>query len=79
MDQFTIEIEKDESKLNFQIIDYAHNDDDNRCKFEVFTNGKMVASFEPDSRGFLHICKNSGEIDESILHLIADKIESLSF
>jgi hypothetical protein len=79
MDKFEIEIIKDDQKLNFEIVDFAHHEDDNRCKFEVLRSGKLVASFEPDNRGFLHICKNCGVVDEQTLHLIADKLETLSF
>jgi hypothetical protein len=78
MDKFVIEIEKDSDKLNFEVVDYAHHEDDNRCKFEILKNGKLVASFEPDNRGFLHICKNCGVVDEEVLHLIADKLETMS-
>ncbi|MBC8053987.1 MAG: hypothetical protein H7Y13_13050 [Sphingobacteriaceae bacterium] len=77
MDSFGIEVLKDDQRFNFEIIDYAHNKDDNRCKFEVLKNGKLVASFEPDSKGFMHICKNCGVVDEETLHLIADKLETL--
>ena len=78
MDKFVIEIEKDSDKLNFEVVDYAHHEDDNRCKFEILKNGMLVASFEPDNRGFLHICKNCGVVDEEVLHLIADKLETMS-
>lgn len=77
MDKFEIEIVKDTSRLHFEVVDYAHNEDDDRCKFEVLKEGKLVASFEPDHRGFLHICKNCGVVDEETLHLIADKLEAL--
>jgi predicted PilT family ATPase len=76
MDKFSIEVERDDKKINFQIVDYAHDDTD-RCKFEVYLDEKLVASFQPDRHGFLHICKNTGSVEESLLHLLADKIESL--
>lgn len=77
MERFTIEVTKDNDKLNFDIIDYAHSADHNHCKFEVFSNGRIVVSFEPDSRGYLHICKNHGKVGEEVLHLIADKLEAM--
>lgn len=77
MDKFQIEISKDDQQLAFDVIDYAHEEHDNRCKFEILKEGKLIASFEPDSRGFLHICKNCGVVDEQTLHLIADKLESI--
>lgn len=76
MEKFSIEVIKDEKKLTFQVIDYPHSDD-YKCKFEIYNDNGVVASFEPDGRGLLHICKNSGIVDERILHLIADKIETM--
>lgn len=76
MDTFSIEVEQDDNKINFQIVDYAHDDTD-RCKFEVYLDEKLVASFQPDRHGFLRICKNTGFVEEPILHLLADKIERL--
>jgi hypothetical protein len=78
MDKFSIEIEKDSALIRFEIIDYAHHEEENRCKFEVLKESKFIASFEPDSKGFLHICKNTGEVDEELLHLIADKLEMMN-
>ncbi len=75
MNIFSIEITKDEDQLKFEVRDYPHHEDENRCKFEVLKDGKLVASFEPDRHGMLHICKNAGLVDEELLHLIADKLE----
>ena len=77
MDKFNVEVEQDNEKLHFEIVDYVHDDTD-RCQFEVFLENKFVASFQPDSYGFLHICKNPGEVNEPILHLLADKIERIT-
>lgn len=77
MDRFEIEIVNDNKNISFEVLDFVH-DDDNRCKFEIYREGKMVASFEPDAKGFLHICKNCGEVDEPTLHLIADKLELMN-
>lgn len=77
MERFAIEIIKDRDKLTFEVIDYVHSDDHHHCKFEVFIKGKLVASFEPDNKGFLHICKNANEVNEEVLHLIADKLETM--
>ena len=78
MDRFEIEVLKDNQKFNFEVVDYPHREDNNHCKFEILKNGMLIASFEPDNRGFLHICKNCGIVDEEILHLIADKLELMS-
>ncbi|MEJ6981952.1 hypothetical protein WG906_15900 [Pedobacter sp. P351] len=78
MESFSIEVINDGSPKNFEIIDYAHSDDI-RCKFEIYSNNKIVASFEPDARGFLYICKNWKVVSEKTLHLIADKLEGMHF
>lgn len=75
MDKHLIEIEKDDLRLSFEVKDYPHHNDD-RCKFEVFQESNFIASFEPDRHGLLHVCKHADKVDEEILHLIADKIES---
>ena len=77
MDRFEIEVIKDNDLVTFEVLDFAHHEEELSCKFEIFRNGRLVASFEPDSRGFLHICKNVGEVDEETLHLIADKLENM--
>lgn len=79
MDRFQLEILREEEQLKFEVIDYLLQDEGDHCKFEIFRDGKMVASFEPDNRGMLHICKNCGVVDEQTLHLIADKLERLAF
>ena len=78
MDKFQIEISKDDQQLIFEVVDYAHEEDDNRCKFEILKEEKLVASFEADALGFLHICKNCGVVDEQTLYLIADKLEGIT-
>lgn len=62
--------------LNFDVADYLHHTDDH-CKFEVYQDGEFIASFEPDSHKYLHVCKNTGIVEEDILHLIADKLETI--
>lgn len=74
MDRFNLQITSDGATYDFEVIDFAA-DEDYRCKFEIYRKDRFVASFEPDSRGFLHICKNEGAVEEPILHLIADKLE----
>lgn len=79
MDNFTIEIPENSGLTRYKVVDYPFNDEDNHCKFEVFRNEALVASFEPDRRGFLQVCKNPGNLDENILDLLAEKIESYHF
>ena len=73
MDKFTMEIEREGKRFEFAIADLMHHSE--KCKFEVYSSGEFVASFEPDGQGFLHLCKNTGKVDREFLYLIADKIE----
>jgi hypothetical protein len=74
MENYAITISKDNEVRYFEVGEYAHHDDE-KCKFRVFENGVYVASFEPDNHQFLHICQNPGEVNEELLHLLADQIE----
>lgn len=76
MDKFEITVIKDKEVLRFDVADYLHNEE-GHCKFEVFKEGEFVASFQPDTHHFLHICKNADVYDEETLHLIADQLELL--
>lgn len=75
MDNFPIIVSKDQEVHHFEVGEYLHYDNTS-CKFRVFENGKFVASFEPDAHDYLHICQNPGGVDEEILHLLADQIET---
>ncbi|MEN0055943.1 MAG: hypothetical protein AAGC65_19845 [Mucilaginibacter sp.] len=77
MELFKIAINKDDETFEFEVADFIHHEGE-RCKFEVYKSGQMVAGFEPGNHQFLHVCKNPGNIDEDVLHLIADKIEALN-
>ena len=78
MERIIIPISREDKTLIFEVLDFAHNED-HQCKFELLLGDQMVASFEPDRQGFLHICKNPGGIDRETLHLIAEKIEGYNF
>ncbi|GAA4321659.1 hypothetical protein GCM10023149_21610 [Mucilaginibacter gynuensis] len=58
----------------FEVGQYPHHDWE-CCKYRVFENGSYLASFEPDAQAFLHISQNPGNVEEQLLHLLADKIE----
>ncbi len=73
--QFPVTVSTEEQLYHFSIVDYAHREGD-RCKFEVFQNGTLVASFEPDYREYLRICKNPGGLDRKVLYMVADQIEA---
>jgi hypothetical protein len=75
MENYAITISKDKEEHHFEVGEYMRHDDE-KCKFRVFMNGVYVASFTPDDHNFLHICQNPGNVDEGILHLLADEIES---
>lgn len=75
MDRIHIEILKGGQTLSYEVVDYMHHENDH-CKFEVFSGEKLLASFEPDKYGHLHLCKNPGNVDKVVLHEIAEKLES---
>jgi hypothetical protein len=60
----------------FDIGTYLHHDGE-RCKYKVFHDGKLVATFAPDKNHLLQLCKNHGNLREPLLHLVADQIEAL--
>lgn len=74
MNRHHISVTKDNLTYNFEVADFPHHDS-GHCKFEVFKDHKLIAGFEPDRQQMLHLCKNSGVVDEEILHLLADEIE----
>lgn len=47
-----------------------------RCAYQVYENGALVAVFEPDEEEFLHICDNPGGLDEEVIYQIGLKIEA---
>jgi hypothetical protein len=74
MENYAITVTIDKEVHAFEVGEYPHHQDEH-CKYKVFENGVYVASFEPDSHDFLHICQNPGNVDEEVLHLLAEKIE----
>lgn len=58
----------------FQVAHYPHRDGDT-CKYRAYKGDKLVASFEPDPSGFLHVCLNPGKLDGELLDLLAEAIE----
>jgi succinate dehydrogenase flavin-adding protein (antitoxin of CptAB toxin-antitoxin module) len=75
MENYAITITKDKDVHHFEVGEYAHHEDE-KCKYRVYENGAYVASFEQDDQDFLHICQNPGNVDEEVLHMLADKIEA---
>ncbi|WP_299589457.1 hypothetical protein [Mucilaginibacter sp.] len=78
MEKFEISVTNDNQSYHFEVRDYMHHEGD-QCKFEVFEDGKFIASFEPDGYKGLHICKNPGIVGEELLHLVAEELESYNF
>jgi hypothetical protein len=78
MEKFEISVTNDNQNYHFEVRDYMHHEGD-QCKFEVFKDGKFIASFEPDGHRGLHICKNPGIVGEHLLHLVAEELESYNF
>ena len=75
MEKFEISVTKGTKNYHLEVRDYMHHDGD-QCKYEVFNNGQFIGSFEPDGHKILHICKNPGIIDEEVLHMVAEQLES---
>jgi hypothetical protein len=75
MENYTITVTTDNEVHQFEVGEYAHHEED-KCKYRVYESGTYVASFTPDSHDFLQICQNPGNVDEEILHLLADQIEA---
>ena len=77
MSMHPISVTLDNVNYRFEVGEYPHQDE-MRCKFNVHAKGKLVATFAPDRHKILHLCKNHGNLNEPLLHLIADQIEQLN-
>ncbi|RFZ84351.1 hypothetical protein DYU05_01620 [Mucilaginibacter terrenus] len=75
MERHKLTITKDKELYQFEVSDHPHHERE-QCKFDVFKDGELVASFDPDEQHILHVCKNLGKVPEEVLHLLADKIEA---
>jgi hypothetical protein len=75
MENFPITVGTDKEIHHFEVGEYLHHDGEN-CKFRVFEHGNFVASFYPDEQLLLHVCQNPGELEEEVLNMLADQIES---
>lgn len=74
MEKYNIKYDADETSYEFLVGQFPFGDGDT-CKYSVFYEGKMVASFEPDRNNVLNICKNDAGFDEELLGQLADEIE----
>ena len=75
MENYPITISTDKEVHHFEVGEYPHHDE-TKCRYKVFENGKLVASFEPDAQNVLHLCRNAEGLDEELLHQLADQIEA---
>lgn len=75
MEKFEISVTIDNKNSHFEVRDYMHHEGE-KCKYEIFSNGQFIGSFEPDGHKILHLCKNPGIVEEKVLHLIADELEA---
>jgi len=75
MDNYTITISHDKAVHHFEVGEYPHHDP-GRCRYRVFEEGELVASFEPDAQNYLHICQNPAGLPEELLYVLADQLEA---
>ncbi len=74
MEKFEISFKTNKGIRHFEVKDYMHHDA-NSCKYEVFENGRFVASFEPDSYKHLHVCQEAGILQGNMLDVLATELE----
>jgi len=75
MNNYPITISHDKAVYHFEVGEFPHHDE-TKCRYRVYENGELVASFEPDAQNFLHICQNTAGLEEELLYLLADQIEA---
>jgi hypothetical protein len=74
MENFEISVTSNKTNYHFEVRDYMHHEGEH-CKYEIFHDGKFIASLEPDGHHGLHVCKDGGIVNEELLHLIAEQLE----
>lgn len=74
METYTVTITP-EHHYHFQVLQCPHHATGG-CRYKIYQDGDFAASLEPDSRDFLHVCKNPADIDLEVLHLLAEKIQA---
>ena len=72
MEKFEISVTGADELFNFQVV----NNGADKCEYEVFAGDQLVAVFEPNEDGYIHICRNPGGLDEEVIVQIADRIEA---
>lgn len=74
MEKFNLNIKYNKQDLALEVKEYIHHSHQ-RCKIEVYQDDKLLVSFNPDDHETLSLCQNPAQIDNKLVHLIADKIE----
>ena len=72
MEKFEIRVNGAEEVFYFEV----HILRQERCAYQVYENGTLVAVFEPDEEEYLHVCDNPGGLDEEVIYQIGLKIEA---
>ena len=72
MEKFEISVAGTDELFKFQVV----NNGADKCEYEVFAGGQLVAVFEPNEDEYIHICRNPGGLDEEVIVQIADRIEA---
>jgi hypothetical protein len=75
MEKFEISVSWNDENHHFEIRDYMHHEGD-QCKYEIFKHGQFAGSFEPDGHKGLRTCKDPGVLEEGLLHVIAEQLET---
>ena len=75
MEKFEISVSWNNENHHFEVRDYMHHKDE-QCKYEIFKAGQFVVSFEPDEHKGLDVCKNTGILQNELVHCIAEQLES---
>lgn len=76
MTKHQVKVELDGVNYHFYVGEYPHHDQ-LRCKFNVFYQGVLVATFAPDRNHILHLCQKYGNLKDALLDRVADEIEKL--
>ena len=72
MEKFSITVSGTDEVFDFQVV----NSGTEKCEYEVYLRGVLLAVFEPDENEYIHICRNPGGLDEEVIVQIADRIEA---
>lgn len=59
----------------FELAEYMFHDEE-RCIYHVFEDGILLAAFVPDHYHSMQLCKNPDHLDDELIDLLADSLES---